>query len=249
MKRRKEKNIQEFNNDINATGQYLYTNFQKYSAYIATKRQTDELIKLIQANFGKDITVLDVGCGDGIFTIELFKAINPHKIIGFDRAKAAVRAANNKIKFKDKRKVVFRYGDVYRANKIFKKNSFDIVVVRGLLHHLYDPKKAIKVLSHLSKRIIVLEPNGFSPMLKIIEKISPYHRRHEEKSYWPPTLNGWFINENFKVKKQIFFSIVPYFCPVIFAKMLKIIEPIIEKIPFVKQLSCGTNLVYYEKII
>lgn len=247
MKMKREKNIQEFNKDIKKTGQYSYTDFQKYSAYIATKRQTDELIKLIKEHTGKEITILDVGCGDGIFTLELYKAIKPGKIVGFDSARAAIRAANKKITSKEKRKIIFQYGDVYNADKLFKKNSFEIIVIRGLLHHLYNPQKAIKALTGLSKKIIVLEPNGFNPLLKIIEKISPYHSRHEEKSYWPPALNGWFISENYKVKKQILFSIVPYFCPKNIAKFLRLIEPFMEKLPFVKQFYCGTNLIYYEK--
>lgn len=247
MKRKKEKNIEAFNEDIKNTGQYLYTNFQKYSAYIATKRQSDALIKLLKEHAGKNATILDVGCGDGVFTLELFKAVMPKKIVGIDSARSAIRVANAKIKLKDRKRIVFQYRDVYDSYKLFGSDSFDIIVMRGLLHHLYDPQRAIKSLSFLSKKILVLEPNGFSPILKIIEKNSPYHRGHEERSYWPPKLNKWFMDVNFKVKKQLFFGIVPYFCPKSIAKLLKFIEPFMEKLPYVKVLYCGTNLIYYKK--
>ena len=245
--RKTKKNVQEFNDDIKKTGQYLYTNFQKYSAYIATKKQSDTLIDMIREQTDKNISILDVGCGDGVFTIELFKALKPKKIVGFDSARSAIQAANEKVAVKDKKKIVFQYGNVYDAHKLFGNNSFDIVVVRGLLHQLYEPQKAIKSLSSLSKKIVVLEPNGYNPILKVIEKISPYHRRHEEKSYWPPLLNKWFINNKFTVKEQQFFSIVPYFCPSPLAKLLEFVEPLMERIPYVKVLYSGTNLIYFKK--
>lgn len=247
MKRKKEKNTYSFNEDIKSKGRYQYTDFNKYSAYIATKKQSEEIIKLLKERFSENISILDVGCGDGTFTLELLRKVNPKKIIGFDYAQSAIRVANSAIGAKDKGKIEFLYGDVYDAHKMFKKNSFDVVVIRGVLHHLTKPKQAIKSLRYLSNKIIVLEPNGFNPILKAIENISSYHIRRGEKSYWPPTINKWFADNDFKVKKQVFFSIVPYFCPKNIVKLLKIIEPVMERIPFVKSFYCGTNLIYYEK--
>jgi ubiquinone/menaquinone biosynthesis C-methylase UbiE len=247
MKRKKEKNIQAFNKDIKIMGQYLYTDFQKYSAYVATKRQSRELIRLMRGVRKEELTILDVGCGDGVFTFELFKEIKPKKIIGFDSARSAIEVANKKVEVKDRGKIIFQHGDVYDAHRLFGKNSFDIIVIRGVLHHLYDPQKAIKSLSFLSKKIIVLEPNGFNPILKVIEKVSSYHREHEERSYWPPKMNRWFLDAKFKVKKQLFFGIVPYFCPKNIAKPLNYIEQYMEQIPFLKKFYCGTNLIYFEK--
>ena len=247
MKRKKEKNIHTFNEDIKSKGRYQYTDVNKFSAYLATKRQSEELIKLLKENTKENINILDVGCGDGTFTFEIFEKVNPKKILGFDRAQSAIKVANDAVKIKDRKKITFLYADVYDAHKIFKKNSFDIIVVRGVLHHLYKPKQAIKSLSWISNKIIVLESNGFNPVLKIIENTSQYHIQREEKSYWPPTLNKWFSDNGFKVKKQLFFSIVPYFCPKNLVILLKLIEPVMEKIPFIKMFYCGTNLIYYEK--
>jgi ubiquinone/menaquinone biosynthesis C-methylase UbiE len=247
MKKIKEKNVQAFNADIKNRGGYQYTNFGKYSAYIATKRQTKEIIKFLKKYAGKSPTILDVGCGDGVFTLEIYNLTKPKKIIGFDRAYSAINVASKSIKHKERNAISFQVGDVYEAHKLFKKDSFDIIVIRGVLHHLYQPQEAIKSLSLLSKKIIVLEPNGFNPLLKVIEKISPYHRKHEEKSYYPPKLNRWFINNGFIVKEQLFFSIVPYFCPEIIAKLLKSVERFIEKLPILHIFICGTNIIYYER--
>jgi ubiquinone/menaquinone biosynthesis C-methylase UbiE len=247
MPRQKEKNIQQFNADIKAGGRYQYTNFDKFSAYVATKRQTDELIGFIKQYNPSVKSILDVGCGDGTFTFEIFELVKPKKIVGFDSAKSAIRVANKTVKKIDKKKITFLTCNVYNTNKEFKKNSFELIVIRGVLHHLYNPEEAIQSLSHISNNIIVLEPNGYNPILKIIEKVSPYHRKHEERSYYPPLMNTWFTKNGYKIKRQIFFSIVPYFCPEIVAKMLKLIEPFIESIPLIKRYFAGTNLIYYQR--
>lgn len=247
MKRKKEKSIQMFDKDIKKEGKYQYTNFQKYSAYIATKRQSEELIKLLKENTIDNPKILDVGCGDGTFTFEILNNVHPKEILGFDRVRSAIEVATNSISKENKRKITFKFGNVYNANKMFKPNSFDIIVVRGVLHHLYGPQKAIKSLSIVSDKIIVLEPNGFNPILKVIERLSQYHRQHEEKSYWPPTLNKWFEDFGFIPKKQTFFGIVPYFCPKVIAETLRFIEPFMESLPLIKRFYCGTNLIYYEK--
>jgi len=236
-----------FDKDVERNGRYQYTDSNNYSAHIATKKQSDELIKLLNEQPLSQINILDVGCGDGTFTFEILKRFKPKKIVGFDCAKSAVRVANNAIMKKDQNRIKFLHGDAYNAHKMFKKNSFDVIVIRGVLHHLNKPKQAIKSLRHLSNKIIVLEPNGFNPILKIIENTSPYHIQRGERSYWPPLINKWFSNNGFKVRKQTFFSIVPYFCPKSIVKLLKLIEPVMEKIPFAKLFYCGTNLIYYEK--
>lgn len=248
MKRITEKNIKVFEKDVKAGGKYQYTDFDKYSAYIATKRQSIEIIRLLKDIYKKNFTILDVGCGDGTFTFEIYDEIKPKRIVGFDNAKLAVQAAQKRVKSKDKAKISFKVCNIYDVDKVFAKEKFDVAVVRGVLHHLYEPEKAIQALCKVSNNIIVLEPNGYNPILKVIEKTSPYHIEHEEKSYWPPRLNQWFVRQHFNVKEQQFFSIVPYFCPDIVARSLKAIEPFMESIPFIKRFYAGTNIIFYERI-
>jgi len=245
--KKKEKNISEFNKDVKKSGRYVYTNFQEYSFFRATKRQTNELNALLRKISKKKIKILDVGCGDGTFTIEMYKRNNIKNIVGFDSAGDAIKIARRGLDKSLKNNIKFLQGDVYNAHKMFKNNSFDVIIIRGVLHHLYQPKKAIKSLSLISSRIIIIEPNGYNPLLKIIEKVSRYHRRHEEKSYLPPTLNSWFKENGYLLKEQYFFSIVPYFAPKALVKVLEAIEPLIESIPILNTFLCGTNLAYYAK--
>lgn len=247
MKIKKEKNINVFNKDISRKANYLYTEDDLYSAVVATKKQTDELSKLIAKFFPKKIKIIDIGCGDGKYTMELFKNLSPSIIVGIDPAENAISVAKKRVVKKYKGRIIFRTGNIYDIDKLVKNKEFDLAVIRGVLHHLYRPRKAIKHISNTFPSVIVLEPNGYNPILKIIEKTSSYHRAHEEKSYWPPLLNQWFEKQGYRVLDQKFFGLVPYFCPDNIAKFLKSIEVFLEEIIFLNKLYCGTNLILYRK--
>lgn len=244
MKLIKEKNVGSFNKDISDIGSYVYANKNIYSASIATERQSNEIIRIIKKYFGNNIRILDIGCGDGTFTLELYKAVKPKQITGFDFAENAIKAANKKGRYKS---IVFKICDIYDINKKFGKEKYDLAVARGILHHLYNPEMAIKNISKTVSKIIVLEPNGYSPVLKVIEKVSKYHIEHEEKSYFPPLLNKWFIKQGFKVTEQKFVGLVPYFFPEKIARILKKIEPFVENIPVISRFCVGTNVIFLEK--
>lgn len=247
MKVRKEKNVQIFNDDAKNHSGYLYTSDQIYSAKIATKKQTEEIVLLIKKFFPKKIKILDIGCGDGKHTTELLKLISPNLIIGVDPAKEAIKVAKERITNLYAGKLKFRVGDIYNLEKIFKKGQFDLAILRGVLHHLSDPLNAIQHISKIFPSVIVIEANGYNPILKIIEKVSPYHRDHEEKSYWPPSLNRWFAQYGYKIKSERHFGIVPYFCPRNLAKFLKFVEPFFENIPLFNKLYTACNIIYYQK--
>lgn len=247
MIRKKERNINIFNKDVLQNTGYLYTNDELYSAKISTKKQTDELINLIKKYFPEKIKIIDIGCGDGKYTMELFKNLAPSIIVGIDPAENAISVAKKRVVNKYKGRIIFRTGNIYDIDKLVKNNEFDLAVIRGVLHHLYRPKEAIKHISNIFSSVIVLEPNGYNPILKIIEKISSYHKEHEEKSYWPPMLNQWFEKQGYKVYYQKFFGLVPYFCPDNIAKFLKSIEVFLEEIIFLNKIYCGTNLILYRK--
>lgn len=247
MKPKREKNINVFNKDVSQNAGYLYTSDELYSSKVATQKQTEELVILINKHFKRSIKIIDIGCGDGKHTIELFKHILPSKIVGIDPAENAIKIARQKVNSKHKGKIFFRVGNIYEIDKLFKKGQFDLAIIRGVLHHLYNPYIAIKKIGLVFPSVIIIEANGYNPILKVIEKVSPYHKEHEEKSYWPPLLNVWFKKQGYKIITEKYFGIVPYFCPDYLAKSLKIVEPFFEKIPLLNRLYCACSYILYQK--
>src|SRR5271168_1089630 len=86
-------NVRKFDEDVRKTGSYAYT-AERLSAQIANARFSSCIAQSFDFN-GK--LVLDLGCGDGTYTLE-FPALGVKAIIGVDPAVAAIDAASSKAK-------------------------------------------------------------------------------------------------------------------------------------------------------
>jgi SAM-dependent methyltransferase len=246
-----ERNISAFDADTRRYGGYAYTSIERWSARVATARQSDELHRMLLSHFPAEaLHVTDIGCGDGTFTVEIARVVGPASIHGIDPASAAVDAARRRpVPAEIARRLSFEVGNIYEIkNRNRDFNVPSVAVVRGVLHHLDNPRAAIARLADEFRSVIALEPNGYNPVMKAIEKLSSYHREHDEKSYWPPSLNHWFRESGFSVVEQRFFCLVPYFCPTAAAQLLKKAEPLVESIPVIRHIACGTNLVLYKRL-
>lgn len=232
-----EKNIETFRSDILANGTYQYSNTRKLSSRLSGKRTSNIIHQMLGCVKGKRI--IDIGCGDGIFTRELI-ALNPQFITGIDPNEAAIAVAKESVA--NIENIEFNVMGAYQIPPIKK---YDIAIIRGVLHHLDQVEKAINIICNIAEVIVVAEPNGFNPVLKIMEKVSPYHILHEEKSYSPKKLDQWFKNNGGTITESRFVGLVPLFCPDFLAKTLNFLEPIFEKIPIVRMISCGQ---YIQKI-
>jgi ubiquinone/menaquinone biosynthesis C-methylase UbiE len=239
MKSEKEKtikdNVYRFDEDVKKTGSYAYT-AEKLSAKLANSRISKSIVK--SYNFeGK--RVLDLGCGDGTYTLD-FPSFGAIEVLGIDPAEVAVEAANHKAKNLGLGSIVrFEAGNIYDLKKQIGNRHFDCVVLRGVLHHLPDPKKAISRISSLAKTLIILEPNGYNPVLKILEKFSRYHIEHEERSFLPGTIRSWCKSAGMDVASVEHLNLVPMFCPDWMANLCQKVEPVVEKIPVLREVVCG----------
>ncbi len=97
-----------------------------------------------------------------------------------------------------------------------------------------NPSLALKETLRVAKTVILLEPNGLNPMLKLLERVSPYHRRHGEKSYLPGHLTAMVEEAGARVTGRTFRGFVPIFSPADwYARFSKWLEPAIERfLPF-----------------
>lgn len=233
----REKNIRQFDADTAKLGGYQYTIPGHLSAVLANEHITKLTLSLVNI---EEKRVFDIGCGDGTYTIDLFHQGKPRLLFGIDPSKNAIAIAKKKTIGQSR--ISFSVGSIYKL----PKKRFDIAIVRGVLHHLYRPEAAISEIVRAAPTVIIVEPNGYNPILKIIEKISPYHREHEEKSYPPALLDRWIRMKGGTIISRKFAGLVPFFCPAWAARLLRSIEPIIEKIPLFNLLLCANYYLIFK---
>jgi len=102
----------------------------------------------------RGLSVLDICCGSGMMSE--YYAKKGVKVSGIDLSPEAVERASIRSKRYDFQ-TEFRIAD--STDLPFPDNSFDIVSVHDGLHHLNNPKKAVKEMARLAKKgIIIIEP-------------------------------------------------------------------------------------------
>lgn len=231
--------VDQFNEDVRLLGSYGYTT-GRVSSRLANARISRSVVN---AHDFAGKRVLDLGCGDGTYTLEL-AAQGPAVVVGLDPAAAAVQSAQAKARslgLADR--VQFEMGDVYALGALLADARFDTIVMRGVLHHLPDPARAIAQLAPFRGTLILLEPNGNNPVLKILERFSRYHVEHEERSFSPGRIRGWLRLAGFTVRSTRVVNVVPMFCPDSMARVLNTLSPTVERIPGLRDLACGQTVI------
>ncbi|TDB58220.1 class I SAM-dependent methyltransferase [Arundinibacter roseus] len=230
-----KQNVQEFNRNVAENGGFLYTTNAQFSSHVANKRISDEIFGLIKPHYK---TLVDIGCGDGTYTDNI-KQNFPHlEVHGFDPADSAIQTARKKYP-----NVQFDTIDLLSDTLPTRHKKYDVGVIRGVLHHLSDQQKAIKNAFKLADNIIIMEPNGNNPILKVIEKTSKYHIEHEEQSFFQWELKRWIENAGGKVDTWSYVGYVPFFFPTGPAKVIYKMQPFLEKIPVLKHVFSAQFIV------
>ena len=155
-------------------------------------------IKTISSYIPDDVhTVLDVGCGNGIFVNYLKDNFNRfNRIHGMDRSKSAIKYV----------KTERSLGNIDKLN--FKDNEFDLVVCLEVLEHLPVNiyQKALNEISRVSKKyIIITVPNNEDLSKHHIECPgckTKFHISLHLRSFNKETMQNLFSDNNF-FSKQI----------------------------------------------
>lgn len=91
-------------------------------------------------SFSKESTLLDVGCGGGLFILHLSKFFPHMQMLGMDISAAAITDAEQSLQIWQKKtphiQVSFQFQKQAQLN--FAKNSFDIILATLVCHHLSD---------------------------------------------------------------------------------------------------------------
>jgi SAM-dependent methyltransferase len=224
-------NVDVFDRDAAAHSGYVYTAGASLSSRLATQRSLDAIVALARLE-GR--SVLDLGCGDGHFTLRIYDAAKPRGIVGVDAARVAVATARRN---RTRQPVEFVVADAHRLP--FAEDAFDVALVQSILHHDDDPRDMIREAFRVAPEIVIHEPNGNNLGLKVIERTSRYHREHGEKSYGSRRMARWVRAVGGEVTGLRFAGFVPMFCPDWMARAMKRLEPVVETVPLVKPAACA----------
>ncbi|MDR1984783.1 MAG: class I SAM-dependent methyltransferase [Prevotellaceae bacterium] len=220
MKTLKE-NVKAFDADVENNEGYLYTTNMRLSSVLSTKRSKEEVLAMLDDNVH---TAIDIGTGDGAIINAILQQRPGLKITGIDPAAKAIQKAAQKYK-----NIEFLVGNILEPATL-PAQKFDMAMFLGVLHHVSDPKQAIANATLLSECLLILEPNGNNPILKVIEKLSPYHRKHEEQSFRSSVLKAWCKDSGYVVERTAFIGFVPILFPDFLARLIYFFQPFLEKI-------------------
>lgn len=99
--------------------------------------------------------LLDVGCGNGIFTVPFAKLSD--NLLGIDNSENLLKANPHPN---------VRVGDATRLD--LPDSSFDVVFEANILHHIADPEAAVREMVRVSRsHVILLEPNRYNPLMAL----------------------------------------------------------------------------------
>jgi ubiquinone/menaquinone biosynthesis C-methylase UbiE len=108
--------------------------------------------------------ILDVGCGNGVFTGRL--AQDGGDVVGLDFS-THLLAENHHAKL--------TCGDV--AALPFGDSAFDVVFEANVLHHVGDRAAAVREMTRVSRRyVVLLEPNRYNPLMFGFSMVVPAER-------------------------------------------------------------------------
>lgn len=209
-----------FEQDARQRQGYRYTTGAPLSSLIANQRLTSETLRWLKETRIK--YVLDIGCGDGVYTHQLQQARPRLQIAGCDPARTAIAVARKSFP-----SILFQYGDILKPRTLPQPAPTG-VILRGVIHHVPKPAQGVANAIRYCGRTQIIEPNGWNLLLKIIEVVSPYHRQHGERSFTSWTLKRWVEAGGGSVNRVYYVGLVPFFCPSWLVPILKKIEPLIE---------------------
>jgi len=218
---RSERGHQPFEQDAKKHQGYRYTTEAPLSALVANQRLTTVTCDWLGKS-KKIRTVMDLGCGDGTYTAAVANSFPKIKFQGCDPAASAIKLAQKAYPQLD-----FLVADLLKV-KTLPLPVATASIVRGVIHHLPNHRQGVINAIQYSPHVLIIEPNGWNPILKIIEKLSPYHRAHGERSFTSQTLVSWVKAGGGRVEKVSFVGLVPFFCPKKLVLFLKKIEPLVE---------------------
>jgi SAM-dependent methyltransferase len=104
-------------------------------------------------------TLIDLGCGDALFTTQLMRYMPALKAVtGLDLEPSEFWQREGGIRF--------QIGDA--ANPPFGRGAADVVIAKDLLHHMADPAVGVKAIARCARKCaVIIEANRDNPIMDL----------------------------------------------------------------------------------
>ncbi len=154
----------------------------------------------------KELTVLDLGCGDGATEFFFNKWFPKFIIAGIDVSSKSIEEA----KKKQLKNSTFQVLDTDHIP--FANDSFDIVFIAGVLHHIdeYKRQKIVNELFRVLKqngRLYLFEHNPLNPFTRYLVNTCNFDKG--VKLLYSKETNSLLRGSGFKVKNKIYIIFFP----------------------------------------
>jgi ubiquinone/menaquinone biosynthesis C-methylase UbiE len=226
---------------ISSRAEYIW-GWASPTGILRAERRSDYFIRL--GDIKASDTILEVGCGTGIFT-KLIHDKTKARIIAIDISDALLHKA-----IKNINGVEFKIENAMQMS--FAGGAFDCVYGSSVLHHLELKKSLLEIyrVLKIGGRMVFAEPNMLNPQI-FFQKNIPFLKKWMGDSPDERAIVRW----NFKkLLQEIGFKkikIFPYdylhpLTPVFLIPFVNYCGRIVEKIPMIKELA-GSVIIYAEK--
>ena len=99
---------------------------------------------ILKAGIKSGMRILDVGCGGGVMTAWLARQVGPNgRVMAIDNSPEQIEFARQRLLKHQLTNVDFQVVSAYDIAKLDQK--FDLIYCRFVLHHVYSPRKTIKI--------------------------------------------------------------------------------------------------------
>ena len=125
-----------------------YNNFDNIQRFVK-KTKENNFSKILSQQIGENKKILEIGCGTGQLTNYLAATTFSKKIYGTDISLNSLKLAND---FRRKNNLTnIEFFQMNLFNPCFRKNSMDLVISTGVLHHTYNPEIGFYRIAELVK--------------------------------------------------------------------------------------------------
>ena len=203
MKERKEQNFDVFAE----TYREAHTQNIKYISGTDSYYFAEYKVKALQEfEENKNLTVLDLGCGDGVTEIFFEKYFPQFIIQGIDVSAKSIEQAQ-------KKNLSNSSFQLYDGHTIpYGTESFDVIFVAGVLHHIdeKDRQHAVNEMFRVLKpggRLYLFEHNPLNPLTRYLVNTCEFDEG--VKLLYSKECKKLLINSGFRIKKLIYTVFFP----------------------------------------